>query len=1034
MATRVDKTSGLSGLPESSLIRRLRSLAGKKERNTNFIGLKRSNALSDVSDPARSLSNLLSKINTLDQAERVRYKGPFNAVDWSVTRGFIGEGINKDYLAQLAGVSVGGGSLGSTVSTTPRIRIEDRLSQVDSFYGLDGFFGLHSGPNAQFYRQLPPNHLGYIRFSFDELTEVVTVIELVGTDKVTPITPGDLTGTEVKIVVDLERYENPDSTLDLSGSGISLTLESNFTISSGTSNLVRIRALLGNTQFSASYFKLVRPVSFLNRPLWFTESPSNPVGSDDNDPATSARVLKSEGGQIVPEILEGYWFSKSYVDSRWTDGEKNSIGDILTAIVEDSNMRWENLPSPIRSEQYNWGIRWDGYLRITPGIYAFQVETNVQVKVDVNLNGWVNVVDTEVSAKETSEKYISSTTFNSSSISSTYRYFFGDGADDWVAYMPITVRLFYGGSDKADGSFIPPAVPDLFIKTTTLSATTRFYSEDFSVVLSGTDGSWSVASPELAGLIAILQDSAASVRYSLVSKDSILLDTPITIVLATDGTVVTSTTTGLVAGNYVLSVLPLRSSTFNSNLVPLWKGRIASPEPGSSTYTSLADGLYSPDIEKREFEFRPEYWKISSGHPYNRALAPSPDNTPIDGWIRNSFNPTLRSNAIGIGLYGDGSGVFSSKPNLILGEARYSTEDAKGSNYIGIRLSPNRLGEGGKLICNALPVNNSTFTAPNRLGENDLGGDPNHKTAAFDNVTSEIVRLYLWTDAVNPSPGGYQNKYYLVSNLGTVSASDDPTVYGLPAFSSLEWLSPLTVVATEIADDLTFTTGVQGFVAPLSLGVEKVTVGGFDLLAFTTTLPSLLTGGSEVSSFSTKYVRIYTQDNVTFQYGFVDSGEGVSVSDVLKLTYDGGNFSFTESEVPRPPADRVTPFGFDLPDRTNGLCYPPYLINDTLLSDIAVDDTTLYASDTGEYDVIWGDDTVPALGGKVLKITEKIEFFGADAVEALSTPVSISSSDYTHRIKFDIPLPDIYDEDVLEHIGNGEKVKESYYAYVRLDG
>jgi hypothetical protein len=123
-----------------------------------------------------------------------------------------------------------------------------------------------------------------------------------------------------------------------------------------------------------------------------------------------------------------------------------------------------------------------------------------------------------------------------------------------------------------------------------------------------------------------------------------------------------------------------------------------------------------------------------------------------------------------------------------------------------------------------------------------------------------------------------------------------------------------------------------------------------------------------------------------------------------------------------------------LPDRTNGLCYPPYLINDTLLSDIAVDDTTLYASDTGEYDVIWGDDTVPALGGKVLKITEKIEFFGADAVEALSTPVSISSSDYTHRIKFDIPLPDIYDEDVLEHIGNGEKVKESYYAYVRLDG
>jgi len=37
-------------------------------------------------------------------------------------------------------------------------------------------------------------------------------------------------------------------------------------------------------------------------------------------------------------------------------------------------------------------------------------------------------------------------------------------------------------------------------------------------------------------------------------------------------------------------------------------------------------------------------------------------------------------------------------------------------------------------------------------------------------------------------------------------------------------------------------------------------------------------------------------------------------------------------------------------------------------------------------------------------------------------------------MRMEFPLsPTSYDEDVLEYIGNGEKVKNSYYVFVKLD-
>lgn len=1046
MATRVDKAPGLSTLNETSLIRRLKLKSPRNENESYFIGLKRSEALADISDPSKSLNNILEKISLLDETERNQYNGPYNGLDWSVTSDFVDQEIDKNFLLPLAGSSIGGGSLGSQVSTTPRIRIEDRISIANAFVGSGSYPGLHNGPDAKFYRNPRPLALGYIKFSFSGGD--VTVIELKKPDKTTNLPESEILDGLSSVVIDLSGYEVGSGLINLAGSNISLRLTATgsvWEVEEGLGSLTSIRSSLGTTQFNNTYFTISRPYSVLNLPTWYTEDPGSSE-PDNIDPETSAMVLRSEGGIISPSISRGYWYSRQYVETRWTSTEQSLIGS--NSVTQDSNMRWFNNPSPLSGEQYNWGIRWDGYLRITPGIYGFQVQTNVDVKIDIAVDGtspyWVNVFDTRGNAAQESEDlYISSATFDTDSIDSRFKFVTGDGVDDWIGYVPITVRMFRGGPDKSDSSILVPTEPNLFIKTTSVSSPVSFYAEEFIVTLSGSDGAWDVTGETLNDLIGILQDSDASVNYTLVAQGDSVLVTPVAIVLTTDGTTVTSSTTGLSAYTYTLRVTPNRTGSFTNNLSALWSGRIASPGPSQTTYSDLIDGTYSPDPQTLDFDARPDWWKITEGHPFDRDGSLSNQNTPLDGLVASGFRSLLESDAPGVGLYGDGGDpvVYSSRPNIILGEARYEAGDDVGSNYIGILLEPNDLGEGGKLIINGLPINNATFSAANRLDVDDLGGDPNHKTAAFDNLTPQASQLYLWNPA---TPDGNENKYYLHSDLTAISGSDDPTTLGLPAFSSLNWLSPITVTATGVADDAEFTTNFLGFVAPLTMSVEKITVnvGGadYDILAFSTTLASVLIGGSEVVSFSGKYVKFYNETDLAFQYSLVDTGDSLSFSDVLKLTYDP-NFNPTQSEIPKPPSDRVTPFGFDLPEYGGGLCYPPYVINNPLLNNIAINDVDLYDSKpTGNYDVFWGDHTKSDLGGYSLTITEKLEFGSTDISSVIATlseselvNTALDASDYSHRLRIDVALdPNLYSPDQIEHIGNGERVKDSYYAYVQL--
>lgn len=1152
MATRVSGDLGLSGQP---LVRRLRKEAPRKSGRTRFIGLKRSSALSDVEDRGESLNNILRKISITESAETDQYGGPYDVLDWNVTSDFVDEGIDRSFLRRLSGASVGGGSLGSTVSITPRIRIQDRINFLDSFYGNGTYPGLHSGPSAQFYR--PPvtlQHIGFIKFSFNSGTGAVTVSELKDTDKVTNLPESTILGTESAVILDLDQYETADGlVINLSGLGISLRLTSTTTWtvegSNAISKLSGIQSATGD--FSNLVFKLIRPYSVRNKPLWFTQSPNDADTTlsdgnlDDNNQSTSSKVLINSSGNILPYIEKSYWFTRAWIESRWSGAEQtilaeNSPGGEDSIIVEDSNFRWQQPPSPLRAYQYNWGIRWDGYLRITPGTYAFEVQTNVQVKIDMAIasdaTSWVEVFSVDGnSAQQSEQTYLSKVTFNTDQLSDQYKYNY---SDSWVAYVPITIRMYHGATDSIALDEIVPTEPNLFIKTTSVSSTIEFYSEEHVI---GIDGS-AVTGSTLDQVIDILEDTDASVSYSLVAQGDSILASPISIALATDGTNVT-TTTSVDAGTYTLRISPLRTSEFNDNLTALWKGRIASPDEAYVSYSDLTDGSYSPDVQRVGFDTRPTWWKVSEGHPYDTdPNAIDRDNTPLDGFLENNFNSSLRSPALGLGLYGDGGSsltgtveingdtmtgtstaftselsvgdvvdvaagekyiieeivsdtsakvspnnrtvssgaaikhTYSPRPNIILGEARYSDSEELGSNYIGLRMVPNQLGEAGKLSFNAVPINSAMYEDDDLLGANDLGSSPNHETVASGKVSPNNIRLYISkvTDDTDPR----YNKFYTVDMYdesadlpGTGSAgvvyyavdedkyyewngsaydeiaspsSDNPIGYGLPSFSDGAWLSPINVSVTRVADDSVFTTNVNSLKAILVVTVEKYEddTNNVDLIQISTTQGTLQVGETDISSFSGKYIEYYTEENATYNYLRVDSGESMAFADVLKITYNGNTLNGGFSEIPRPASARVTPFGFD-PESSAEICYPPYAISDPLLSAIAVPDPDLYTAGytKGEYDVFWGDPTRSELGGKTLTVTEKLEFkeSNGSAVESLGDDglgldVQIAFADYTHRLKIDLPVDaSVYDEDQLIHIGNQEEVKDSYYAYVKLD-
>lgn len=1084
MATRIDKKIGAGFL---NLENHLKRRAGRKFEGANYEGLLRKNALSDLTDSSVALTNVFNSLTKVSDQSEIKLYGEYSVNDWEVTGDFVSNQITKQFLQPLKNASSVGGILGSTVSTSPRIRIEDRINLIDSFYNRGSWPGLGSGCTAFFYG-VPPGavkELGFVKFQIGTDSSLSNITFYTDEGGTSTTTLAALCGEESSIVVDIISYKNPSTleNISLAGAGISLKLikssSSTTVFNSSTANLLKsIKQILTAEAFANVKFKIGRPYSIKNPPRWYSELPptdaNTTTSADDTNPATSFMVLDSSLGEFIPYSEKEYWFSGNYVETRWSGEERSFLGG-GAGIVQDSNIRFSSPPRVLRDFNNNWGVRWDGYLVVYDSDinkYSFNIQTNSAIKIDicseVDGNGgsgaprWNKVFDSldpsySVVDQAVADTYYTKNTFVLNNLHVKFKHFLDVERTKWIAYVPISIRFYAPAADKAYPAISIPSEPNFFIKllsSTPAGSAEVFHSGEIEVTVaaSGTDWIITPSPQQTPNLSSILGLSASRANYSLIKKqtsvtritetgaeETVLLFTqlssPIQLTLLLDNTTIKATSTATItAGTFKLRIQPRVEGYLSS---PFWKSSFISPSLSHKKYQDLIDGSFEPSIYKLSYSSKPQWWKVSEGYRYDVDFPVSKSNTPLDGFIKNNFKSQLSSNALGVGKYGNGvtPPVYSSRPNIILGEGAYPSSEALGENYIGIRLMPNLLGEGGKIKFTGIPLNNSESNNLNKLGANDLGGATLSKTAASGSkLVHRVVLLYH-----HLNPGGVGERYLLHQDITTPpTVSDSPTAIGLEEFTSASfWAAPVTVTATLSADNAGLTINPRTFVGPLVLNVEKIIIGGVNLLAFSTSLKSILNGGSDKSDFSGKYIKIYNELYGSFQFTDVDTGESISYSDVLKLSYSANTPIPSTSEVPKPPADRVTPFGYDDPKYTSGVCYPPYTIGDSLLSSITATDTELPSKPPGNYDVFWGDHTLTAdLGQKFLEITEKIEFSHnsnepqTNIIQQLIISKSLSDQDYTHRMKIEFPLPAGYNEDVFEHIGNQEKVKDVYYLFI----
>jgi hypothetical protein len=1166
MAVRIDKkisqneniSSNYSKL-QAYLLRR----AGRKLNDIEYIGLLRNNALSDLEDPGKALVNTLEYITRIDDAGEISIYGTYKAEDFEITRTFVDNEITNSFLTPLKDISIAGGVAGATISTNPRIRLEDRIDLIDSFTGKGSLNNIHTGPTALFYsvNSGKLQDIGNFTFANGYTSGGAVSSPALGFSAIT--TDG------LKTAYVLSSYTNPNTSEEVSliGTGIFVVSTGNGSTASweigdsaSKDRLDNLKNIFGAIAFNTIVFRAKKEYSVLNQPEWFTMSPgegealiTTDGGPDDIDPTTSDSELVFERGAFNLYIEKEYFNSGAYVESRVPPEDRDSYsGDNIT---KDSNMRFAQPPRVLRDNVYNWGVRWDGYLRLdrtsNGGEYLFEVQTNTAIKIDVcngptsgANNGWTNVfdssydkvdsainistnVDTKASRVLPSEDMmVSKVAFGLENIDDKFAYDTSLDGSSRYRYVPISIRMWVGGPDKADPENLiveVPLEPNLYIKPVIADIAPdtplKSFSGEDSIAITGTAFPLSVA--ELNGstfLSKILTDiSTNSATYTFntafrlyekqvtetkeyVDEEGVTQTESVTNLIAINNLVPTFNISGgvititaltdtadpanpitdlsSIAGTYSLRVFP---SYADFNKSPLWSTKIIGPKQDNykgyrdlinESITGYVTEYIEPSVYKLTLDQRPEYWKVSDGNKFTYGEAITKENDPLDGFISNYFKATLRSEesptSSYVGLYGDGTGTFSTRENLILGEAKYGS-DTQGSNYAGMRLTSNFLGEGGKLKFTGIPINNATFdwsglTGANAaLGQNDLGGGTNHQTIAAANITQGSTTVHY-----DGAPAGNENtsKFYLHDELGAttapVIAADDPTTLGLPAFgdeTNAVWGAPITINAVS-------TTSGGKFVAPLVMGVERViydrdaTVGNriitdiahvrtgnqVYLLAFTSSFEPSTTGSDTLDG---ETIQFYTEDDIAFQFANVDTGESIAFADALKITYDGSTFVSSTSEVPKVPSERVTPFGYDSPVYSTDICYPPYVISDPNLEEAAVDDATLYNSSTpkGNFDVFWGDHTASDLTGEqvtdvfmALNITEKLEF-SYSSTEDPSTiietsNVSLSDSDYTHRLKVELPIFDPndpttpFDEDIYFHIGNNEKVKDVYYLFI----
>ena len=219
---------------------------------------------------------------------------------------------------------------------------------------------------------------------------------------------------------------------------------------------------------------------------------------------------------------------------------------------------------------------------------------------------------------------------------------------------------------------------------------------------------------------------------------------------------------------------------------------------------------------------------------------------------------------------------------------------------------------------------------------------------------------------------------------------------------------------------------------------------------------SILAGSGAQSG---RIVQIRYTFNSAYQYLRTDSGAGLSFGETL---YVNAAASPTQSapfasdtELPAPPADIVTPFGYDnsvgaSDPGLGGLCYPPYSIQNVDLQTIVrATDADLYDETAGNFDVWWGSRIGgrEEMGQKYLYVTDKLmfDFAASERVNLLSQlstadKPTFVGSEYTHKLEVElkVALPSNASTAINANIyndtrvySNNKPVKDRYYLFVK---
>lgn len=218
-----------------------------------------------------------------------------------------------------------------------------------------------------------------------------------------------------------------------------------------------------------------------------------------------------------------------------------------------------------------------------------------------------------------------------------------------------------------------------------------------------------------------------------------------------------------------------------------------------------------------------------------------------------------------------------------------------------------------------------------------------------------------------------------------------------------------------------------GATDPTTLAGNKQCKIFYNFLSFSN-LPSVVINSSqeEISNpiTNTNLVDLIYVYSSGYQFRKIDSGVGLGIADSLYLK---GNAAASQlnpfadgSEIPAPPAQIVTPFGYDKSVSASdpglgGICYPPYGTQDIQLLPVVKSTSDINSAAEGQFDVYWGStdsSKIDNLDGKYLQVNKKLIFdFDTDEINNIlvTLPIkdkpdfTVSSTTYNAKLLVEIP-------------------------------